>query len=96
MNPAVTTATGWVAGKLPAWGSWLLGRAAKVASGFGLLAGLVLIPVYAFYFLLEKRRIEDHWKEYLPLRDSAAKEEKDAWIKPWDDISIRTPGWKAK
>jgi predicted PurR-regulated permease PerM len=74
-NAAIATATGWLAGKLPAWGSWLLGRAAKVASGFGLLAGVVLIPVYAFYFLLEKRRIEDRWKDYLPLRDSAAKEE---------------------
>jgi predicted PurR-regulated permease PerM len=48
---------------------------AKVASGFGLLAGLALIPVYAFYFLLEKRRIESRWRDYLPLRDSSAKDE---------------------
>ena len=55
--------------------SWLLKRIGKVASGFGLLAGLALIPVYAFYFLLEKRGIESHWREFLPLQDSRAKEE---------------------
>ncbi len=56
-------------------GSWLLETAVKGASGFGLLAGLALIPVYAFYFLLEQRGIESHWKDYLPLQDSRAKDE---------------------
>ena len=74
-DPALASATTWLAGTLPALGSWLLGKAGKVASGFGMLAGLALIPVYAFYFLLEKRGIQNHWKEYLPVRDSAAKEE---------------------
>lgn len=74
-NPALASATNWLAGTLPALGSWLLGKIGKVASGFGMLAGMVLIPVYAFYFLLEKRSIENHWKEYLPVRDLAAKEE---------------------
>jgi predicted PurR-regulated permease PerM len=74
-NPALASATDWLTGSLPEMGSWLLGRIAKVASGFGLLAGLALIPVYAFYFLLEQRGIESHWKEYLPLRDSRAKDE---------------------
>lgn len=72
---ALASATNWLTGSLPEMGSWLLGRIAKVASGFGLLAGLALIPVYAFYFLLEKRGIESHWKEYLPLRDSREKDE---------------------
>jgi predicted PurR-regulated permease PerM len=74
-NPALASATDWLTGSLPEMGSWLLGRIVKVASGFGLLAGLALIPVYAFYFLLEKRGIEKNWKDYLPLRDSQAKEE---------------------
>ena len=74
-NSALASATDWLTGSLPAMGSWLLGRIAKVASGFGLLAGLVLIPVYAFYFLLEKRDIETRWKDYLPLQDSRAKDE---------------------
>src|ERR1035437_3222238 len=57
-NSALASATDWLTGSLPEMGSWLLGRIAKVACGFGLLAGLLLIPVYAFYFLLEKRDIE--------------------------------------
>jgi predicted PurR-regulated permease PerM len=56
-------------------GSWLYGQTDKLASGFGMLAGLALIPVYAFYFLKEKRGIQSHWKEYLPVRDSRLKEE---------------------
>ena len=71
----LATVTGWVMGSLPEMGSWLLQHAAKAASGFGLLAGLALVPVYAFYFLLEKRGIEQHWRDYLPLRNSAAKDE---------------------
>ena len=74
-NSALASATNWLTGSLPEMSSWLLSRIVKVASGFGLLAGLALIPVYAFYFLLEKRGIESHWKEYLPLRDSRAKDE---------------------
>ena len=74
-NPALASATDWLTGSLPAMGSWLLKQHVKGASGFGLLAGLALIPVYAFYFLLEQRGIESHWKDYLPLQDSRAKDE---------------------
>jgi len=74
-SPEVASATKWLTGSLPEMGTWLLNQVLKAVSGFGLLAGLVLIPVYAFYFLLEKRGIENHWKEYLPLHDSRAKEE---------------------
>lgn len=65
----------WLAENLPQMGTGLFGQLKKIASGFGLLAGLALIPVYAFYFLLEKRGIEKHWREFLPLQDSRAKEE---------------------
>ncbi|MEI8288365.1 MAG: AI-2E family transporter [Verrucomicrobiota bacterium] len=74
-NSALALATDWLTGSLPEMGAWLLRRIAKVASGFGLLAGLALIPVYAFYFLLEQRGIEKRWKDYLPLHDSRAKDE---------------------
>ncbi len=72
---SLSDATTWLTGSLPKMGSWLLGQIGKVASGFGMIAGLVLIPVYTFYFLLEKRGIEVHWREYLPVRDSSAKDE---------------------
>lgn len=67
--------TDWLAASLPEIGSWLWRRLASVASGFGLLAGLALVPVYVFYFLLEQRVIESRWRDYLPLRDSSAKAE---------------------
>jgi predicted PurR-regulated permease PerM len=60
---------------LPLLAAWIFAQFGKVASGFGLLAGLALIPVYAFYFLLEKRNIEGRWRDYLPVRDSSAKDE---------------------
>ncbi len=72
---ALASATNWLTGSLPEMSSWLLLQIGKAVSGFGLLAGLALIPVYAFYFLLEKRGIEKHWREFLPLQDSRAKEE---------------------
>jgi predicted PurR-regulated permease PerM len=73
--PRLADATDWLTGSLPRLGSWLLAQIGRLASGFGMLAGLALIPVYTFYFLLEKRGIEVHWREYIPVRDSAAKEE---------------------
>ncbi|HWW02516.1 MAG TPA: AI-2E family transporter [Candidatus Acidoferrum sp.] len=66
------TAAGLVADTLRKAGSWLFGR---VASWFGVLAGLALIPVYTFYFLLEKRGISSRWTDYLPVSDSGFKRE---------------------
>src|SRR5882724_3556973 len=66
------TAAGWLAGVLRRAGAWLFGR---VASWFGILAGLALIPVYTFYFLLEKRGISSRWTDYLPVSDSVFKTE---------------------
>ena len=34
-----------------------------------------MIPVYVFYFLLEKRAIKSNWKDYLPVRKSKIKDE---------------------
>jgi len=56
-------------------GSWIFSQSGKVTSGFGIIAGLALIPVYAFYFLLETRNIKDHWRDYMPARNAELKEE---------------------
>jgi predicted PurR-regulated permease PerM len=69
------TATDWLTKALPKVGSWLLGQAGRVVSWFGVLAGLALVPVYLFYFLLEKRAIASRWTNYLPVADSQFKEE---------------------
>ena len=36
---------------------------------------MALVPVYAFYFLLEKRGISSRWTDYLPVADSGFKNE---------------------
>jgi predicted PurR-regulated permease PerM len=64
----IESATGWLAGFLPKAGSW-------VASWFGVLVGLALVPIYAFYLLLEKRGIQSKWTNYLPVKDSTFKDE---------------------
>jgi len=68
----IGTAASWLAKRAQKVGIWLFGR---VASGFGILAGAALIPVYAFYFLLEKRGITSRWTDYLPMTDSMFKNE---------------------
>lgn len=69
------SATGWLTKVLPRVGSWIFGQVTKVAAWFGVLAGLALIPIYAFYFLLEKRAIESRWTDYLPMGRSEFKNE---------------------
>lgn len=69
------TASAWLTQALPRIGSWLFGQVGRVASWFGVLAGLALIPVYTFYFLLEKHGISSRWTNYLPVSDSHFKTE---------------------
>jgi predicted PurR-regulated permease PerM len=69
------SATGWLAQALPQAGRWLFGQVGRVAAWFGFLAGLALVPIYAFYLLLEKRGIESNWTDYLPVSDSRFKDE---------------------
>jgi len=74
-SESLQTATKWLAGVLPKAGYWLFGQFGRVASWFGFLAGLALVPVYTFYFLLEKQGISSRWTDYLPVTDSHFKKE---------------------
>jgi len=65
----------WVTGALPGIGKWFRDQLTKVASWIGLLVGLSLVPVYAFYFLVEKRGIQRKWTDYLPIHESWMKDE---------------------
>jgi predicted PurR-regulated permease PerM len=65
----------WLKVALPSVGNWLLAQLTKAASWFGLLVGFAMIPVFLFYFLLEKRGIESHWTRYLPIHESSIKDE---------------------
>lgn len=65
----------WVSKAAPTASRWALSQLSKVASWLGLVVGFAMVPVYVFYFLLEKRGIESHWTNYLPIKESRAKEE---------------------
>jgi predicted PurR-regulated permease PerM len=41
----------------------------------GFLLSLILVPIYLFFFLKERPRIEKRWRDYLPLRASPFKDE---------------------
>jgi predicted PurR-regulated permease PerM len=69
------TLQAWLAKVLPEVSAWALTQLTRVASWAGLLIGLALVPVYVFYFLLEKTGINRHWMDYLPIQESAIKSE---------------------
>ncbi len=41
----------------------------------GFLLSLILVPIYLFFLLNEKPRIQQRWKDYLPLRESPLRDE---------------------
>ena len=69
------TAQDWLTRTLPVVSTWLWAQMTRVASWAGLLFGLALVPVYTYYFLLEKSRIKEKWTNYLPLAQTPFKEE---------------------
>ena len=78
----------WATETVPTASGWVLSRLGRVASWFGLLVGLFLVPVYVFYFLLEKKSIEGKWTDYLPLSESRWKDELVFVLKSVNDSLI--------
>ena len=74
-DKALASVFGFVSQHSSGLGSWLFKQKDKVLSMFSVIAGLALIPIYAFYFLQEREGIQKHWKEYLPIRSPAVKKE---------------------
>lgn len=74
-NRIMASATDWFERAMSTMGSWVLSQLAKATALIDVLIALILIPIYSFYFLREKRWIRSNWTNYLPLRDSRAKEE---------------------
>jgi predicted PurR-regulated permease PerM len=60
---------------LPAMGRWFLAELSHAASWAGFVFGLVMVPVFTFYFLQEKKGIQAGWTHYLPVKESRFKEE---------------------
>jgi predicted PurR-regulated permease PerM len=74
-NKIMNSATDWLGKLLSTVGGWLLAQLAKATALIDFLVALILIPVYAFYFLREKKWIQAHWTNYLPIRNLCLKEE---------------------
>jgi predicted PurR-regulated permease PerM len=46
-----------------------------VGQAFGFLLGFGFVPIYVYYFLADEERISNRWHEYVPLRQSALRDE---------------------
>lgn len=67
---------------------WLWGRVLGVFGFIGYVIGIFLIPIYLYFFLKEGTSISRNWSLYLPLRDSAFKDEFVATIEEINDYLI--------
>ncbi|HTR42614.1 MAG TPA: AI-2E family transporter [Pseudomonadales bacterium] len=74
-NQIMASATDWTAKILAKIGAWVLAQLAKATALLDIVVALILIPIYTFYFLREKRWIKNHWTQYLPIRNSRVKDE---------------------
>lgn len=56
-------------------GQWIWSRLRGAFGFFGYLLGLLLVPIYLYYFLREGHKISRTWSDYLPIRASSFKDE---------------------
>lgn len=56
-------------------GEFIWSRLSGFFGFFGYLLGLLLVPIYLYYFLREGHKISQSWTDYLPLRASKFKDE---------------------
>jgi predicted PurR-regulated permease PerM len=54
---------------------WLGSQAGKITTLAEFLMGFILVPVYLFYFLLEKDTIVRRWQYYLPIHHATTRRE---------------------
>ena len=57
-----------------AW-TWFTAGSSKIMGILGLVIGLIMVPVYLFFFLKDSASIRDHWHDYVPLKASRFKTE---------------------
>lgn len=53
--------------------SWLTAGSTKVLGLLGLVLGMIMVPVYLFFFLKDSASIRTHWHDYVPLKASRFK-----------------------
>ena len=54
---------------------WISAGSTKVLGFLGLILGMIMVPVYLFFFLKDSSSIHDHWHDYVPLKNSEFKTE---------------------
>ena len=74
-NEIVASATDWTGKLFAKLGAWMLTQLAKATALIDVIVALILIPIYTFYFLREKRWIKTHWTNYLPIKNASVKGE---------------------
>lgn len=52
---------------------WVTAGSTRILGFLGLLLGMIMVPVYLFFFLKDSASIRDHWHDYVPLKASRFK-----------------------
>jgi predicted PurR-regulated permease PerM len=53
--------------------NWLTAGSTKVLGFLGFAVGMIMVPVYLFFFLKDSASIRTHWHDYVPLKASRFK-----------------------
>jgi predicted PurR-regulated permease PerM len=54
---------------------WISAGSTKLLGFLGLVLGMIMVPVYLFFFLKDSSSIREHWHDYVPLKNSEFKTE---------------------
>lgn len=54
---------------------WITAGSTKILGFLGLILGMIMVPVYLFFFLKDSAAIRRHWHDYVPLKASRFKTE---------------------
>jgi len=54
---------------------WTLAGSTRILGFLGLVIGMIMVPVYLFFFLKDSAAIRTHWHDYVPLKASRFKTE---------------------
>jgi predicted PurR-regulated permease PerM len=52
---------------------WLTAGSSKILGILGLILGMIMVPIYLFFFLKDSASIHTHWHDYVPLKASRFK-----------------------
>ena len=67
---------------------WFYAQLSKLSTWAEFLIGFILVPVYLFYFLLEKEAIVKYWPDYLPIKPSRVRDETVFVLRAINDCMI--------